>query len=137
MNTNEMNELSPLTEMNFLQDEGIANEEHDGHEGNGDELSDPAAGMSAFNAEEAQELQKHLNDQLETCMSNYRSKVKQFFKEFVVFHDVATQVVEQWKVPYENQVAEQARLDSVESDVEQTMKNIPWMNPNQQNDITW
>ena len=139
MNTNEANALSPpSTDMDFIQDGVTADEEHGGDDDDEDNgLSDPAPGMSAFSTEESQELQKHLNDQLEACMSNYRSKVKQFFKEFVVFHDVATQVVEQWKAPFENQQAEQARLDTVESDVEKTMKNIPWMNPNLQHDMKW
>jgi hypothetical protein len=131
MSANEEVDHSPTEGMKFLDDEAVTSGEQ-----NEDVSSDPATeDVPSFTAEELKELQKHLNDQLEACMSNYRSKVKQFFKEFVVFHEVATQVVEQWKAPYENQLAEQTRLDAVECDVEQTMKNIPWMNPNQ--DMKW
>lgn len=136
MNTTDTGNHSP-TDMELFEDGVMANEDYDDAEDNGNDLSDPATGISTFSAEETQELQKHLNDQLETCMSNYRSKVKQFFKEFVAFHEVATQVVEQWKAPFENQLAEQTRLDTVESDVERTMKNIPWMNPDLHQGVKW
>ncbi|GAX15186.1 hypothetical protein FisN_12Lh112 [Fistulifera solaris] len=130
MSANEEVDHSTTVDMEFLDDGVVTNGDQ-----NEDLAGDPAADVPSFTAEESKELQKHLNDQLEACMSNYRSKVKQFFKEFVVFHEVATQVVEQWKAPYENQLAEQTRLDAVGRDVEQTMKNIPWMNPNQ--DMKW
>lgn len=125
VNANEIDDHHSPTDFEFLEDTTAAGPDE---ENNGDMLSIPATSTPTFSAEETQELQKHLNDQLETCMSNYRSKVKHFFKEFVVFHEEAKQVVESWKTPFENQVAEENRLDTVEGDVEQTMQNIPWMN---------
>ncbi|GAX28523.1 hypothetical protein FisN_12Hh112 [Fistulifera solaris] len=125
MSATEEADYSTTVEMEFRDDGVVTSGEQ-----NEDVSGDPATDIPLFTAEESKELQKHLNDQLEACISDYRSKVKQLFKEFVVFYEVATQVVEQWKAPYENQLAEQTRLEAVEHDVEQTMKNIPWMNPN-------
>lgn len=74
-----------------------------------------------------QDLMKNVNDQLESAMSDVKSKVKSMFKELVVFQQEYLAVKKVLTPIQGGEDKETARLDVVQADVVEKMERMPWL----------
>jgi hypothetical protein len=76
---------------------------------------------------DAEELMKHVNDQLEASMADYKTKVKHIFKELVAFQQEFQAIQQIWIPIQEAEHKEAARLEDLQADLNQTMSEMSWL----------
>jgi hypothetical protein len=118
----------PGTHMNHQATDHLEASIGDGsvHPGTTEENHPPPAPDDSM-VDGTQELMKHVNDQLEASMADYKTKVKLIFKELVAFQQEFQAIQQIWNPIQEAEHKEAARLEDLQVDLDQTMSEMPWL----------